>query len=1200
MKRLFFLLIVAVACVLPQFTWAADPTTNEASLDETTGVLTITSTKAGNLHAGSVEGFSSLTAAKKAAVTKIVLWGYFNADDLEDLRGRVVVVESENIGIFLNVTEVDMTEAYFTRDKNTTPPSTYMWFSGTPTGSAGTEARAWSGGSLYQLHYPRVWNSYSGTPTSNVTSYANATAMNNDKENGEVGRFAKTNKYVWRQMSETNDSWTQLTEWDGDGSTGDGHKYYKRPDGYIYTVTWYDNELTSHYSDYQNNDIIEVYEYWQVTGSTGNWTWTKVYPAASEIAAARDNNKLHVGEWVGANYSSLQTPDNNSYVKANDYIRFSTYYRKGDTRSWSDPATETDPGSATNADFDDSERNNYMRGYGNGAWVRMVTYSYYQLAANTSASASERTWKPVTGKTKVDVVKYHFDDINGEAAIGAKSSGNDGDYAVVGGTEYVYTGSAWETYDSWSSTTFVFDYSAMKFDYWSSSLTTAKTSRHANESISDAIFSNCKSLTHVDYLGGNVTGFGDHKSTEGYADNLTITIGKDVTKISNAAFRRCDVLKTVNWGPYAAGDAQSMVYPKELVIENEAFLHAKNLMSITIPNRVTYIGDNAFEQVGTGAAPNVDYVKEHPDAYNYTFTLTFERRNANDTDQGPVAISCDKPLTIGNDAFLNCWFLKKLSLPIRLEEMGEGCFANTINLEELEMREETKAAYTPPTGHDLLRTIPNRAFYDSGIKNLTIPKCVTKIEKHAFADTEYLEKITFQGNLAGENYPLIIESGAFTEGREEGRPQLDVYVMVNPNQRKIICEYQAFNFTQTVGQTSTSTTTPSFAYLHFPEEYWDYYQGNWKRGLAFRQGNLNDFKDGYTGDFGGDSSLGKCVGKGTAPINTSDGKYHKEGADVKFVAPANGWQEFARTSTNIDIEIPNTGSFMRTYSTPKPMSVPVYAKDDTQQQVHAGDPFFKVYRISHFDDGYTNGDDVATSGHSSTAKALEVKEHMSGRSDYSDVYIPSNTGLLMAGTGTGSVSYILYMKEVTVASEQTYAWTETQGTVAEPGNTNLLWPSCVEDDKTTTKTVNGVEYVVLNPSYPHPYQKGGHPDLRFFGLAVKTVSDVKTYYFSRFKEGGVVTHDKAYLRLPYALFHWQDEGQEATGNSGITDPEASSARVALQFIDDDGETTSIRVVDLNTMQIINDTYYTLQGVKVNGYPTKSGIYIHNGRKVVIK
>jgi hypothetical protein len=225
---------------------------------------------------------------------------------------------------------------------------------------------------------------------------------------------------------------------------------------------------------------------------------------------------------------------------------------------------------------------------------------------------------------------------------------------------------------------------------------------------------------------------------------------------------------------------------------------------------------------------------------------------------------------------------------------------------------------------------------------------------------------------------------------------------------------------------------------------------------------------------------------------------------------------------------------------------------------------------------------------------------MSGRSDYRDVYIPSNTGLLMAGTGTGSVSYILYMKEAEVASENTYAWTETQLTAENPGLTNLLWPSCVEDDKTTTKTVNGVEYVVLNPSYPHPYPKGSHPDLRFFGLAVKTVSDVKTYYFSRFKEGGVVTHDKAYLRLPYELFHWKNEGQEATGNSGITDPEPSSARVALQFIDDDGETTSIRVVDLNTMQVVNDTYYTLQGVKVNGYPTKSGIYIHNGRKVVIK
>jgi hypothetical protein len=32
----------------------------------------------------------------------------------------------------------------------------------------------------------------------------------------------------------------------------------------------------------------------------------------------------------------------------------------------------------------------------------------------------------------------------------------------------------------------------------------------------------------------------------------------------------------------------------------------------------------------------------------------------------------------------------------------------------------------------------------------------------------------------------------------------------------------------------------------------------------------------------------------------------------------------------------------------------------------------------------------------------------------------------------------------------------------------------------------------------------------------------------------------------------------------------------------------------------DNVWYNLQGVKLNGVPTVPGIYIHNGRKVVIK
>lgn len=1207
MKKLLSLLFITVAAMLPKSVWAQEPTTDVASLVGTT--LTIKSSAAGKLSANpsGIANFSSLSDEQKNSVTEIKLVGYFNANDLTQLKGDI---HEGADGPFTGVKVVDMEEAYFTKDKNSGTPSSYMWFLNSPTGSAGSEAHAWSSGSLYQLQYPRIWQEIYTTPTSNVTSYASVSDMNSDLT-GNVGRYAKTAKNVYRQMTINSQSWTFL------GVNKDGNVT-------PFNVSWLGNVKDDHLSEYQNGDNVRVYEYYQVVkineegdNSQSNLKWSDepVYPSNAEIETAWGNNKMHVGEWVEATYGALVI---NDYCHLGDYIRFDVYYRKVDNRSWSDPATDNDPGSAINADFLDSERNNNMR-YANGAWVRMVAYSYYRLDANTGANASLRNWVLISNsenqnRLEEDYVKFHFDDINGSDATSAKSSGNDGDYAVVGGSQYVYDGNSWVTYESWSSSSYTFNYSDMKFDYWSETLEKATTSRYANESISDGIFANCFHLTEVNYLGGNVTGFGDHKTEAGYIkgeNGLKVTIGKDVTKIDNAAFRRCDLLTAVEWDTYTEDEKNGNVYPKELVIDNEAFMQARYLTSITIPNRVTYIGNKAFEQVGNCDKTNYDQVKNDSED-THEFKLTFERRSSTDDDD--VAISCDKALTLGSQAFFDCWYLRNLSLPIRLESMGEECFKNSYQLTELIMREETDAPYEPTAGHDLLRTIPSGAFEYSGVQQLTIPRCVTKIENHAFGTTTGLTKVTFQNNTETTKKDLLIESGAFAGGTESGRPKLDIYVMVNPNDRKIICEYGAFNYTQTVGQTSVSGS--EFAYLHFPEECWDYYQGNWKRGLAFRQDNLNAFKDGYYKDNDVEPDY---VGKSAGVISSSTGKYMTADNNTATIyTPGNGWQEFARTSTNIDIEIPNTGTFLRTYSTPKPMVIPLYAEDDTQQKVKKGDPFFKIYRVSHFYDGWVDGDTNEPTN-TPTATATEVKQHYKGEhssaTDYQDSYIPKETGLLMAGTGSGTVSYLLYMAEVdeeVYTSLDIFPFTQDQhenvaGDVA--GTTNLLWPSCVDDGKgtiTTQGTENEVEYVYLNPTYPYPYNASNPLQFRFFGLGHRTENagtqnEHKEYFFSRFKEGGRVTRDKAYLRLTNDVFQWKN----GHIGSGTVDPNTTAvnpSRVALNFFDDDEEsgTTAIKQVDTTMQRTDSNVFYTLEGVKLTSRPTQRGIYIHNGRKVVIK
>lgn len=71
-------------------------------------------------------------------------------------------------------------------------------------------------------------------------------------------------------------------------------------------------------------------------------------------------------------------------------------------------------------------------------------------------------------------------------------------------------------------------------------------------------------------------------------------------------------------------------------------------------------------------------------------------------------------------------------------------------------------------------------------------------------------------------------------------------------------------------------------------------------------------------------------------------------------------------------------------------------------------------------------------------------------------------------------------------------------------------------------------------------------------------------------------------------------------NGAVISTTSGSSKGAIFCFDDEdfGETTGIDA-GLNGNEQ-NDTWHTLSGIRLNGKPTKSGIYIHNGRKEVIK
>ena len=1273
MKKFALLLCVSMAALMvPQKVWADGITPNPPSGTE----ITITTSSPGQVSSLLTTYYTNNDYFKtndevngekvstwKSTITKIILNGKFNDTDLSALS---------NASGFSVVATVDMSEAQFVKYGSS---NEYQLFH-TEEAATGSTSKSIVGGTLYQWVNSKSWDLYYGTINENSTihKYADDTARDNDLTNRSVNDYGKVAKsgYQYVQMTVSNESWSYVTN--------------NAPASSIYTVSWLDNELNSHLSEYSNGQSVRMKKYWHkevieetrhwilvnsgakpsnaingnhygdgavnanldmnaseyglllgrctngeymrfyvyYTKTNGTWTfdatktnatspqlydydadfltkeiwesqnqqvddgkvvrytwyfqkqenynWVECYPTSAQLSSAI----VYDGKGVGATYGALD-PNQGA---VNSYIWFYVYSTKSDSRSWGTPQTTEPSGveSISEATFDYVYRDNHKSGYTNGQWVKMKDYDYYKVGLNGTPHWVEVSY--TDGSVYSINSSFIFSSETTNINDGAHNGNSINQYAIVGN-------------DIRNSSSFTPDYSQMKFSYWSGSITKAVTSKYADTSISNQIFSNCRNLNNIDYKSGNVTGLHDRKIAEGYSGNVVIKIGKDVTQIDASAFKDCEGLTTVTFDKDYSGliDANGEPlsgsgYPKPMTIGENAFLSCTHLTGIEIPNRVTEIGNTAFHNAGNSIEGD--------------FVLNFERRDKRDESTGnTVAINCNYALTIGAGAFEDVKKLKELSLPVRLTSMGNRAFANTEGLEKLEMRESTTSNIDDPGPR--LATIPSAAFERSAVREITIPKSVTLIESGAFQQTNHLAKITFQEylNPSVPQTPLVIKSGAFAGGDENTIPNLHVYVDINPDRRKIICEYNAFNFTQMEGQTATNNERRGT--LHFSEAYWDYYQGDWKRGLTFSQSNLNAFKDGYNGTVKIDGDDKECIGmageevKATDPNfagGTVEGKYTKDLGEDEIYAPANGWQMFAGTSTGIDLVIPG-GTFIRTYSTNTKYEIPSlvigYGSEAT--------PLVDIYRVTAFSDGFNSKTDnphdrAAADAATRTATATPITG-----------YIPKQTGLIMVGNVESGSGYLTYFKER--AEDETNEPSYPYSPSGE--NMNYLMPTCTgavdtgyeyngNDSKNngTNIVVLGVEdgiekeYVKLNPTMPYPIS--GSDAYRIFGFRTDKVK------FYRSQPGVLMERDRAYLKLPIGVFHWANEqsGESVPGQT------PSSSRISLLFGEEnDAELTGVampvKVVESNS----DDSFYTIQGVKLSR-PQGKGLYIYKGKKIYIK
>lgn len=556
-----------------------------------------------------------------------------------------------------------------------------------------------------------------------------------------------------------------------------------------------------------------------------------------------------------------------------------------------------------------------------------------------------------------------------------------------------------------------------------------------------------------------------------------------------------------------------------------------------------------------------------------------------------------KPLTIGNSCFNECYAMQgNLTIPARTTSLGRAAFNkagskdgntqtgfNQINLSF----EETCQ----------LTTFEQDVFAYSGITSLTVPNSIQEIKTQAF---DYC--INLQEVIINEGTSLhAIRNLAF-----QGCNNIDdVWVNVNSDEHLIICEYNAFSFEGLVGQTQEES---HMTILHFPEDNnshpnnFNYYAGEWKKGMAFTQSELNAFKDGieikdesgevtlyYNPDTMNPSFWSQEYGFSAIDhYNKIDGYYHDPDGGNKKYAPANGWQQFAKTASKREIYI--TGNVYMTYSTNKPYSLPTG---------------IIAFRVTDYVDAET-----AENGKTKNGKLVLKMINQ----------VPVETGMLLISTD---------QYKVTASDVALNPTIQTKFYFGDPvGDPQIYhYTMGAAGDETSNYLAPAVHGITVGPV------SKGKPDAKTGAIKVDErpfthrnfILRKSDHWFVR-TTPGTMPDNRAFLSLPIGKFTndnesdmegplpWNTQAGKALKDYDPTQASNNdnNAKTNLFFEydveeygmiwplammnSDMGITTSISPIQ---QEKANNGIYTLQGVKVSA-PSTKGIYIVNGKKVIIK
>ena len=213
---------------------------------------------------------------------------------------------------------------------------------------------------------------------------------------------------------------------------------------------------------------------------------------------------------------------------------------------------------------------------------------------------------------------------------------------------------------------------------------------------------------------------------------------------------------------------------------------------------------------------------------------------------------------------------------------------------------------------------------------------------------------------------------------------------------------------------------------------------------------------------------------------------------------------------------------------------------------------------------------------------VTVKE-VSQAFGYAIVNVINPAGAGRYTSGTGKVSFKLKMDNQVIPANtpfmvKTYDAVATAG-VVNFGSHEIKAPAEDELSKDASTTESGLGFKFIG-TYAEKAINDQMPEYQF-------MVNSETYNNLQFIRKD---SELSFAIIPYNAYFYLPA---ASGEAHLME---------ITFEEADGSTTTIRnfTVDNNSLKANADGWYTLNGVKLNAAPTQKGVYINNGKKIVIK